>query len=180
MIDTPAPKLEAVGTQAFKPSYVTALAVFVGSLVTFGFLIIGTGFDPTQMRPTGLAFIWIAGFSTLGGLAMTMAIATDRIHLQLDDDGWESLLLWGRQRHLWTNCGPFRVDQPGAGLESHGTDKGHVVCDLVPGAPGQKKNLHNPDAPAAPVGPENNYGMKPQDLADLMNRYRDAALERMG
>jgi len=163
-------KSEPLPTRRLDPSLGGAILVLLGSaaFVAIGLLAMPDG--------TWRKYLCVGFFSlgTLAGVLSCVETVTGRSSLILDPAGWQVRDLFGVKVHRWADCGPFYVFE-----FRHPWYVSHrqVVCDPVEAENGSPDSLKNKiGRMLKKKGPGTNYGMNPQDLADLMNRYREAAL----
>jgi hypothetical protein len=165
---------EPLPTRRLGPSLDNAILLLLGSaaFVVFGLLAMPDG--------TWGKYLVVGFFSlcTLTGLLLCVETVTGRSSLVLDPVGWQVRYMFGVKEHRWTDCGPFYVFEI---LHRGIVISRLVVCDPIEAENDSPDSLENKiGRMLKKTGPGMNFGMKAQDLADLMNRYREAALERVG
>ncbi|WP_394692124.1 hypothetical protein [Hyphobacterium sp.] len=154
-------------TQIYRPQYWQAIVPMIGGWIGLIFLFVnfGTGeISPPNWSIGTLFLLFLSAGGAFGGLVIVFAIATGRLHLKLESDAWESVMLWEPTRYRWDECSEFRLEH--SELDEYGNSRGSpsLVCDVT--REGKTETL----------GPENTYGMNLEELCDVMNQYRTAAL----
>lgn len=116
-----------------------------------------------QDERRGLA---VAGFFGLTALLAVAMLVYGHANLRLAEDGFAVGRIWRDAAYRWTDVSPFEI------VSIHGS--GRVGFD-VPGDHGILANLARKQFGASAILPDS-YGMKAEELADLMNAWRTAAL----
>jgi len=122
-----------------------------------------------------LAVLAAAGLGpvALDAVANMIAVPFKSRFLRLTSDGFEETWPFRSRFVTWQDCGVFSV--AGRSPARHvAFERSTPSLDLMSGAIRDHLGLSGQKSDFV----RGNYGMKPQDLADLMNRYRDAALEK--
>ena len=153
--------------QIYRPEYWQAIVPMIGGLIGLFILFVNfsTGeISPPNWRMGSVFFFFLSAGGALGGLVIVFAIATGRIHLKLESEAWESIMLWEPTRYRWDECSEFRLEH--SGFDEYGNPVGSpsLLCDVTR------------DGKTETLGPENTYGMDLEELCDIMNQYRSAAV----
>lgn len=156
-------QMDAGSTIVLRPSNARWLFVLLTSLV---FTAIGAA-----MIREGQGLGWaVAGVFGLCSLAAVIVLLPGSSYLKIRRDGFVFGTMFRRHHLPWTAVGPFSVSQVGA--------QAMVVFDVIDPARlprGARLSL----APAgANAGLPDTYGMKPGELAAILNAARDRALDR--
>ncbi len=147
---------------SLKPSRLKWAIVLLGCLafVAIGLFVIPSDEDQ-MMRWLTVGFFGIGALASIPGL---LGIGG----LDLDRDGFTISTLCRKSRRTWRECSEFPIIKLRRGGKFVGfsseTDSSKMAAGLARSLVGETGML--PDK----------YGMKPKDLADLMNRFRALAL----
>lgn len=118
---------------------------------------------------TGVALV------VLDALLNLFALPSRSRCLKIGTDGFEEVWPFRSRYVAWAGCGRFQVT--GRWPARHvGFKRTNPAFDLWMGAARRRVGLQAPMRDFV----RGNYGIKPENLANLMNRYREAALERVG
>lgn len=110
----------------------------------------------------------VAGFFGLTSLLAALLCVYGHANVRLAEDGFVVGRLWRDAPYRWTDVSPFRV------IAIRGNRR--VAFDTAEDR-GILANLARRQFGASTILPDS-YGMKAEELADLLNAWRSAALER--
>lgn len=154
---------EETRTRILKAGKSRLLAITFGNLASAG---IGFWLYQRDHSSTGLV---LGGICSLVAVATALQLLPGASELVLDSEGFSIKAMFRKQRYLWADVTGFTVGK--IGLNSM------VMFDLTEefkkrsaaekAAAEFMKNINGHEA-ALPA----NYGMTPQDLSQLMNRWR--------
>ncbi len=155
--------IDAGATIVLRPSNTRWLVILAVSLcfTAIGSLMIREG--------QGIGWL-VAGVFGLGSLAAVIVLLPGSSYLKIRADGFVFGTMFRRHHLPWTAVGPFSMSQVGP--------QTMVVFDILDPARLPRGAKFATAVAGANAGLPDTYGMKPAELAAILNAARDRALER--
>jgi hypothetical protein len=151
-------------TKTLKAGKSRLIAITVGNLASAG---IGLWLYQRDHSTTGL---WLSGICSLLAIATAVQLLPGASELVLDSEGFSIKALFRTQRYRWADVTGFTVGKIGLNkmVMFNLTDEFKAQSEAEKAAGEFMKNINGHEA-ALPA----NYGMSPEDLSQLLNRWHE-------
>ena len=148
--------------------------MLAGALVIIAFCIYALAFDPGPLPASYRVVFWVglAGFAFVIPMAIAILVSPRASRLVLDRNGFQFVYLFGSSRYLWKHVTDFAVFNISAGQGEIGVVEFDDITRLNSNISLLNKSLAGRNYAFADT-----YGLTAEDLARLMNQWRERALK---